>query len=110
MKKLLFIFLFLFLISGVFFYTNTYECKMQNFRDKYGGKIAKLKPIYTNATKYCTSQNFANRGPYTTCMEEQIKNFSVESYEFFMTTQNFCENLTNNLADKWMCVDEVINQ
>ena len=109
MKKLLFLFIFLFLISGVFFYINTYEYKMQNFCGRYASEIAKLKPIYTNTTKYCTSQNFANRGPYTACMEEQIKNFSKESYEFFMTTQNFCESLTNNLADKWMCVDEVMN-
>lgn len=107
MKKLLFICLFLLLVSGVFFYKNTYEYKMKEFQGKYGEEIAKLKPIYADTTKYCTAQNFANRGPYNACLEEQIKKSSAANYDFFMTTQNFCENLTDNLADKWMCVDEI---
>lgn len=109
MKKIVFLCMVLFFISIVFFYTNTYEYKMQNFQDKYAMGITALKPIYKKATNFCSSQNFANRGEYTACMEESIKNFSIENYNFFIEVQNFCENLTDNLADKWSCIDLIMD-
>lgn len=107
--KIIFILIICVCIIGVFFYTNNSEYKMQSFRGKFANEIVILKPIYKETTNFCFSQNFANRGENTACMEENIKNSSTENYNFFIEVQNFCENLTGNLADKWMCVDEITN-
>jgi len=96
-------------VSVGFLHINTTKYKIQKFRGKYANKIIRLKPAYKEITSFCSSQNFANRGEYTACMEENIKKSSIENYNFFIEVQNFCENLTDNLADKWMCVDEIID-
>lgn len=67
-----------------------------------------LKEQYIKAVNYCENNKFANKGPYSDCMNEYIEHNAPKEYQKYQQIKNYCNEKEFSICNLDNCVNEVI--
>lgn len=82
--------------------------KINNYIQIKNKELSTLRSLYSKGVDFCKEQPFRGRGEFNACVSNSIGIHSKSSLKPFEIIANYCEFKTQCLADKHICIDEIL--